>query len=67
MKTHPDVELRQAFYYSISKEELLEGFWGDGIGDMIAGFFILCHFSGKMQQWQIRYLLTVNFSPFSRR
>ena len=28
-------------------EELLQGFWGGVIGDMIAVIFVLCHFLGK--------------------
>jgi len=37
-----------------SVEELLEGFWSDMIGNTIAGFFFLNHFSGKMHHWQIQ-------------
>ena len=37
-------------------EELLEGFWGYMIGNMIAIFFVLCQLLGKMQQVQIKDL-----------
>ena len=33
-------------------EQLLQGNWGGVIGDMIAVFFVLCHFFGKMQHGQ---------------
>ena len=45
-------------------EELLQGFWGGVIGDMIAVFFVLCHFLGKMQHRQIRDIQIINFGLF---
>ena len=48
-------------------EELLQGIWGGVIGDMIAVFFVLCHFLGKMQLRQIRDIQIVNFSLFAWR
>merc|ERR1712168_1054111 len=45
-------------------EQLLEGFWGYMIGNMIAVFFVLCQIFGKMQQGQIRYMQIINFSYF---
>ena len=45
-------------------EELLEGFWGYMIGNMIAVFFVLCQILGKMQHGQIRYMQIINFSYF---
>ena len=47
-----------------SIEELLEGFWGYMIGNMIAVFFVLCQILGKMQHGQIRYMQIINFSYF---
>ena len=48
-------------------EELLQGFWGGVIGDMIAVFFVLCHFLGKKQHRQIRDKQIFNFSLFAWR
>ena len=48
-------------------EELLQGFWGGVIGDMIAVFFVLCHFLGKKQHRQIRDKQITNFSLFAWR
>ena len=45
-------------------EELLEGFLGYMIGNMIAVFFVLCQILGKMQHGQIRYMQIINFSYF---
>ena len=46
------------------EEQLLEGFWGYMIGNMIAVFFVLCQILGKMQHGQIRYMQIINFSYF---
>ena len=45
-------------------EELLEGFWGYMIGNMIAVFFVLCQILGKLQHGQIRCMQIINFSYF---
>ena len=37
-------------------EELLQGFWGGVIGDMIAIFFVLCHFLGKIRAYKLLIL-----------
>ena len=47
-----------------SMEQLLEGFWGYMIGNMIAVFFVLCQILGKMQHGHIRYMQIINFSYF---
>ena len=46
-------------------EQLLQGNWGGVISDMIAVFFVLCHFLGKMQHGQIRDIQMINFSFFA--
>ena len=52
---------------NITLEELLEGFLGYMIGNMIAVFFVLCQILGKMQHGQIRYMQIINFSYFAWR
>ena len=48
-------------------EELLQGILGGVIGDVIAVFFVLCHFFGKKHYRQIRDIQITNFSLFAWR
>ena len=48
-------------------EELLQGFLGGVIGDMIAVFFVLCNFLGKKQHRQIRDVQITTFNLFAWR
>ena len=48
-------------------EELLQGFWGGVIGDMIAVIFVLCHFLGKKHHRQFRNIQIINFTLFALR
>ena len=61
----PDIPRNQFFGKVVeTREELLEGFWGYMIGNMIAVFFVLCQILGKLQHGQIRYMQIINFSYF---
>ena len=62
--TQETVKRRVIRESSLGIEELLEGFWGYMIGNMIAVFFVLCQILGEMQHGQIRFMQIINSSYF---